>query len=153
MPAEDLAVFFYGLFMDEAALASKGIRPSGATVGYVDGFGLRIGARATLVRDAGNRTYGVLMTVPASDVRALYANESVADYVAEIGLNAADPSYGGAGIGTRMYDFAVDRMTEAGMKVATVATGGDPSHAPARRAYQKAGFSVEIPSVWMCRNL
>ncbi len=39
------------------------------------------------------------------------------------------------------------------MKVATVATGGDLSHAPARRADRKAGFSVEIPSVWMCRTL
>ena len=73
--------------------------------------------------------------------------------VGEIGLNAADPSHAGKGIGTEMYDFAVARMKEAGMTVATVATGGDPSHAPARRAYEKAGFSVEIPSVWMCRTL
>ena len=76
-----------------------------------------------------------------------------ATLVGEIGLNAVHPSCGGTGIGTRMYDFAVARMKDAGMKVATVATGGDPSHAPARRAYFKAGFSVEIPSVWMCRTL
>lgn len=73
--------------------------------------------------------------------------------VGEIGLNAVDPGRAGKGIGAEMYNFSVDRMKEAGMKVATVATGGDPSHAPARRAYQKAGFSVEIPSVWMCRTL
>ena len=73
--------------------------------------------------------------------------------VGEIGLNAVHPTWAGSGIGTRMYDFAVARMKEAGMKVATVATGGDPSHEPARRAYRKAGFSVEIPSVWMCRTL
>lgn len=73
--------------------------------------------------------------------------------VGEIGLNAIDPSYAGRGIGTEMYNFSVSRMKEAGMKVATVATGGDPSHAPARRAYRKAGFLVEIPSVWMCRTL
>lgn len=71
----------------------------------------------------------------------------------EIGLNAVDPSYAGKGVGTEMYNFAVARMKESGMKVATVATGGDPSHAPARRAYEKAGFSVEISSVWMCRKL
>jgi hypothetical protein len=52
-----------------------------------------------------------------------------------------------------MYEFVVARMKQAGMKVATVATGGDPSHTPAQRAYQKAGFDVEIPSVWMCRKL
>lgn len=73
--------------------------------------------------------------------------------VGEIGLNAIDPPHAGKGIGTEMYKFALARMKETGMKVATVATGGDPSHAPARRAYQKAGFSVEIPSVWMCRSL
>lgn len=52
-----------------------------------------------------------------------------------------------------MYRFALDRMKAAGMRVATVSTGGDPSHAPARQAYRKAGFLAEIPSVWMCRAL
>lgn len=74
-------------------------------------------------------------------------------HIGEIGLNAVDPVHAGGGVGTAMYEFAVARMKEAGMKVATVATGGDPSHAPARRAYQKAGFDAVIPSVWMCRKL
>jgi GNAT superfamily N-acetyltransferase len=73
--------------------------------------------------------------------------------VGEIGLNAVHPTHAGKGIGTAMYDFAIARMKEAGMLVATVGTGGDASHAPARRAYEKAGFSVHIPSVWMCRKL
>jgi GNAT superfamily N-acetyltransferase len=73
--------------------------------------------------------------------------------VGEIGLNAVHPDRAGKGVGTAMYEFAVSRMKEAGMRVATVATGGDPSHAPARRAYRKAGFNLEIPSVWMCRGL
>ena len=71
----------------------------------------------------------------------------------EIGLNAIDPTHAGQGLGTQMYEFANARMKEAGMKVSTVATGGDPSHAAARRAYAKAGFDVEIPSTWMCRTL
>ena len=74
-------------------------------------------------------------------------------HVGEIGLNAVHPDHAGKGIGTTMYDFAIARMQEAGMRVATVATGGDPSHAPARRAYEKAGFTVHIPSVWLCRTL
>jgi ribosomal protein S18 acetylase RimI-like enzyme len=74
-------------------------------------------------------------------------------HVGELGLNAVHPDYAGKGIGTAMYNFAVARMQEAGMRVATVATGGDPSHAPARRAYEKAGFTVQIPSVWLCRKL
>ena len=84
MKSEDLAVFFYGLFMDESLLASRGIIPSSARVGYVDGYGLRIGKRATLVPDEKNRAYGALMTLSAEDLSALYSQESVADYVSEI---------------------------------------------------------------------
>ena len=79
----DVAVFFYGLFMDKTLLALKGISPSRATVGYVDGYELRIGRRATLVPAETSRAYGVLMTIRAEDVRVLYSEESVADYVAE----------------------------------------------------------------------
>lgn len=73
--------------------------------------------------------------------------------VGEIGLNAVHPDHAGRGIGTAMYAFALARMKEAGMRVATVSTGGDPSHAPARRAYEKAGFTVQIPSAWLCLEL
>jgi ribosomal protein S18 acetylase RimI-like enzyme len=73
--------------------------------------------------------------------------------VGEIGLNAVHPDHAGEGIGTSLYEHALERMRAAGMRVATVATGGDPSHAPARRAYVKAGFDVEFPNVWMCRVL
>jgi gamma-glutamylcyclotransferase (GGCT)/AIG2-like uncharacterized protein YtfP len=83
MNSEVVSVFFYGLFMDKALLASKGVSPSKATVGYVNGYSLRIGRRATLVPDDGNRAYGVLMSLRADDVRALYSVESVADYVSE----------------------------------------------------------------------
>jgi hypothetical protein len=83
MNSEEITAFFYGLFMDESLLASKGVIPSKATVGYVDGYGLRLGRRATLVSDDANRAYGVLMTLRADDVRALYSDESVADYVSE----------------------------------------------------------------------
>ncbi len=83
MSTEQVAVFFYGLFMDESLLASKGVSPSCATIGHIEGYGLRIGRRATLVPDEGNRAYGVLMTLRAEDVGALYEEESVADYVPE----------------------------------------------------------------------
>ena len=73
--------------------------------------------------------------------------------VGEIGLNAVHPDHAGNGIGTAMYDFALSRMQQAGMRAATVATGADASHAPARRAYEKAGFTVGIPSIWLCRKL
>ena len=71
----------------------------------------------------------------------------------EIGLNAVDPAYANQGIGTALYEFALERMREAGMKVATVGTGADDSHAPARAAYAKAGFDRAIPGVHLYRKL
>jgi GNAT superfamily N-acetyltransferase len=62
------------------------------------------------------------------------------------------PEYQGAGVGTHLNEFALEKMREAGMKVAIVGTGGDDSHAPARKAYEKVGF-VPLPSVWYFKNL
>ena len=73
--------------------------------------------------------------------------------IGEIGLNAVHPDHAGRGIGTALYDFALDRMRRSGMALATVGVGGDPSHAPARRAYEKAGFGPSLPSIWMYRLL
>jgi len=73
--------------------------------------------------------------------------------VGELGLNAVDPAHAGTGIGTKMYEFAVSRLKRLGMNVAMVGTGGDPSHAPARRAYEKAGFGAELPTIWMFKKL
>ena len=71
----------------------------------------------------------------------------------EIGLNAVHPDHAGRGIGTDMYEYVLARMKELGVAVATVGTGGDPSHAPARRAYEKAGFGPAIPSIYLYRLL
>lgn len=73
--------------------------------------------------------------------------------VGEIGLNAVHPDHAGRGVGTRMYGHALARMKALGMLVATVGTGGDASHAPARRAYEKAGLGPGIPSVQLYRRL
>ena len=60
----------------------------------------------------------------------------------EIHMLAVDPDHQERGIGTTLTSFAVDRIREAGMTLAIVETGGDPGHAPARRTYEKAGFTV-----------
>ena len=78
-----MRVFFYGLFMDESLLATKGIEPSEVNIGFVDGYGLRIGERATLVRRPGSRAYGAMMDITPSETTKLYAEESVADYLPE----------------------------------------------------------------------
>ncbi|WP_373353748.1 GNAT family N-acetyltransferase [Pseudoroseicyclus sp. CXY001] len=68
--------------------------------------------------------------------------------IGEIGLNAIDPAHAGRGLGTMMYRWALAELRARGMAVATVGTGGDPSHAAARRAYEKAGFGPQLPAIW-----
>ncbi|HEU4535403.1 MAG TPA: N-acetyltransferase [Polyangiaceae bacterium] len=91
-------------------------------------------------------------------VWVLTANDAVAGFVTftadpakrvgEIGLNAVHPDHAGRGLGAWMYGRVLARLRELGCEVATVGTGGDASHAPARRAYAKAGFGPTIPSVY-----
>ncbi len=101
-------VFFYGLFMDEAVLTKKGISPASAEVGYVDGFTLRIGERATLVRSAGTRSYGVMMIISTEEVKELYAESSVADYVPEsVTVELAN----GSKVEATCYTLPVEKVT------------------------------------------
>lgn len=78
-----MKVFFYGLFMDVDLLVKQGIAPENVSIGWVDDFVIRISQRATMMQNAGGRVYGVLMDVNSGDLERLYAEESVADYVAE----------------------------------------------------------------------
>ena len=78
-----MRVFFYGLYMDESLLATKGIKPSEVNLGFVDGYGLRIGERATLVRRQDCRAYGAMMDIAPNEATELYAEDSVADYLPE----------------------------------------------------------------------
>ncbi len=64
-----------------------------------------------------------------------------------ISLNAVDPALRGKGIAPKMYAFVKEKMREEGMLYATVHTGLDAGHAPARRAYEKAGFKRGRPSI------
>ena len=67
--------------------------------------------------------------------------------VGEIGNNAVAPEAQGRGVGSAQYHECLRRMREAGMVHATVHTGLDPAHAPARRAYEKVGFEAVRPHV------
>ncbi len=101
-------VFFYGLFMDEDLLAKKGISPSNAEVGYVDGFALRIGERATLIRSAGTRSYGVMMNITSDQANKLYAESSVTDYVPE---SVTVELLNGSKVEASCYNLPVDKVT------------------------------------------
>lgn len=59
----------------------------------------------------------------------------------EVGLLAVHPDHQNAGIGTELNEHALEKMREAGMEMAELCAGGDASHAPARRSYEKAGYT------------
>lgn len=60
----------------------------------------------------------------------------------EVWMLAVDPDAQLRGLGTALTEFATDRLRDAGMVVAMIETGGDPGHAPARRVYEKANYTV-----------
>lgn len=59
----------------------------------------------------------------------------------EIGNNSVSAEFAGRGIGSSMYRFILGEAKKRGCRYASVETGLDDGHAPARRAYEKAGFS------------
>ena len=71
----------------------------------------------------------------------------------EILNNAVDSACRGMGIGGKMSDFVFAQMQEQGARYAMVTTGGDDGHAPARKAYEKAGFTHFTPSRTYYRKL
>jgi GNAT superfamily N-acetyltransferase len=59
-----------------------------------------------------------------------------------VDLLAVHPDYQNRGIGAELNRLVLERMRQAGMRIAIVGTGGDPGHAPARRTYEKAGYTL-----------
>jgi GNAT superfamily N-acetyltransferase len=70
----------------------------------------------------------------------------------EVQLLAVHPDFQNDGIGTQLNLFALEKFKEAGMKLAVVGTGGDDGHAPARRSYEKAGYTG-LPQVRYYKEL
>ena len=66
--------------------------------------------------------------------------------IGEICNNAAQPDTGLKGIGQTMYSFVLEKFRQLGVKVAKVTTGLDWAYAPARRAYERAGFKKHLDS-------
>lgn len=64
----------------------------------------------------------------------------------EICNNGALTESGLKGIGQTMYKYVMDEFRNAGVKVVKVTTGLDWAHAPARRAYERAGFKKHLDS-------
>ena len=60
----------------------------------------------------------------------------------EIYMLAVDPPHQRQGTGAALTDTATGWLRESGMRVAMIDTGGDPGHAPARRVYERAGYTA-----------
>lgn len=69
--------------MDETLLKNKRLHPSKPVLGYVDGYTLKIGERATLTKSINERAYGTIMELSEDEISRLYGDTSVADYVPE----------------------------------------------------------------------
>ena len=59
-----------------------------------------------------------------------------------IDIIGVDPDYQRRGVSSRLTGFATEHMRSRGMDMAVIETGGDPGHAPARAAYETAGFTL-----------
>jgi ribosomal protein S18 acetylase RimI-like enzyme len=59
-----------------------------------------------------------------------------------IEIIGVDPDYQRRGISSQLTEHATEHMLRCGMDIAVVETGGDPGHAPARAAYEAAGFTL-----------
>ena len=59
----------------------------------------------------------------------------------EIEMIAVDPDAQRRGVADALIAYAVDQARAHGSALAVIGTGGDPGHAPARAAYEKAGFT------------
>jgi GNAT superfamily N-acetyltransferase len=70
-----------------------------------------------------------------------------AEKMGVVELLAVHPEYQHRGVATSLNTFALDQMRASGMTMASLQTGGDPGHAPARKAYEKAGYRA-FPTVW-----
>ncbi|MDD5264616.1 MAG: GNAT family N-acetyltransferase [Candidatus Bipolaricaulis sp.] len=70
----------------------------------------------------------------------------------EVVLLAVHPEFQRRGIATQLNQAALDAMRAAGAKLAVAETGGDEGHAPARRAYEKVGYT-NLPIVRYFKDL
>ncbi|MGD9401826.1 MAG: GNAT family N-acetyltransferase [bacterium] len=74
------------------------------------------------------------------------------DDTGQVLLIAVHPDHQNHGIGTHLNEHALDEMEAAGVKLAIVETGGESSHAPARRSYEKSGY-IGLPLVRYFKSL
>ena len=76
-------VFFYGLYMDPEILEDKGVRPRNPRKASVKGYQLRVGNRATLLREEDKVAHGILYSLTHAEIDKLYWGAGLDCYVSE----------------------------------------------------------------------
>lgn len=76
-------IFFYGLYMDEDRLRAMGVEPRLAQKGRLDGYKVRLGRRGSIQRSAGGATWGVIFKLKHDEIKRLYADAGLTEYVPE----------------------------------------------------------------------
>jgi GNAT superfamily N-acetyltransferase len=62
--------------------------------------------------------------------------------IGEVQIVGVEPEAQQTGIGRTLVEVATGWLQERGMRVAYISTGGDAGHAPARRLYERLGFTL-----------
>ena len=75
--------FFYGLYMDDTVLRSAGVTPHAPRTARADGYALKIGQRATLVKAPGSIAWGMVYALAPDDLARLYGGPGLEVYRAE----------------------------------------------------------------------
>jgi len=73
-------IFFYGLFMDEDLLRTKGVMATDIRPASVPGFQLRIGNRATLIPAQSGRVFGLIASLSHTELDRLYSDPGLQAY-------------------------------------------------------------------------
>jgi GNAT superfamily N-acetyltransferase len=102
-------------------------------------------AATTVVAEVGGAVVGFVTVVLGEPGPA-------GERTGDVELIAVDPSVHRGGVGNALMDAALGLMREAGCAYASVWTGGDDGHAPARAMYEASGFTA-LPLVHYYREL
>ena len=109
------SVFFYGLFMDEDMLIGKGFHPSNRKLAFANGYGLRIGEKATLVKSVSESSYGTVMDLSEDEIERLYSAPGVSDYVPEQ-IEVTDKD--GNTYKVQCYNLPISKLTDSNREYA-----------------------------------
>lgn len=107
----------------------------------VESFSRDPGSRVVLVAEVDGKVVGLVVYQPDNRSKK-----------AEVVFLAVHPDYQNRGVGTQLNKHALEEMQLAGVHLAIVETGGESSHAAARRTYEKAGYTA-LPLVRYFKKL